>query len=227
MIGSPAHPAGHESSVPGWCTSRPHATMQSNALARERRPPVGTARRRRAAGRTPTSGVVRLSAGTPAFSVIRTGAWYTPFAALRAAVPAPTGRTGQRSAQFSRWGLPCQRCHLDGWHSSGAAFSQQLAPVFRPASPADRATKPSRDGARAMVNSRRAMVRLAGARCVCESSPGARSGSRMSAGRPPSRSKTIRCGTLTSVGSRPRLRARRHRPVRGRRRRVRSRGLSP
>ena len=38
MIGSPAHPAGHKSSVPGWCTSRPHATMQSNALARERRP---------------------------------------------------------------------------------------------------------------------------------------------------------------------------------------------
>ena len=39
-----------------------------------------------------------LSAGTPAFSVIRTAGWYSPFAALRAAVPAPTGRTGQRSA---------------------------------------------------------------------------------------------------------------------------------
>ena len=38
MIGPPAHPAGHESAVPGWCTSRPHATMQSDAQARERRP---------------------------------------------------------------------------------------------------------------------------------------------------------------------------------------------
>ena len=37
-------------------------------------------------------------AGSPAFSVIRTVAWYTPFAALCAAVPAPTGRTAQRSA---------------------------------------------------------------------------------------------------------------------------------
>ena len=31
--------------------------------------------------------MVRLSAGTPAFSVIRTAAWHTPLAALRAAVP--------------------------------------------------------------------------------------------------------------------------------------------
>ena len=103
MIGSACSPRRHESAVPGWCTSRPHATMQSDALARERRPPVGTARRRRAAGRTPSSGAVRLSAGTPAFSVIRTGARYTPFAALRAAVPGPTGRTAQRSA------FPCLR----------------------------------------------------------------------------------------------------------------------
>ena len=116
--------------------------------ARERRPPVGTARRRRAAERTPSSGVVRLSAGTPAFSVIRTGAWYTPFAALRAAVPAPTGRTGQRSAFPCRhdiWtvGVPAPGCiytatgqrsvfpdrrhHLDGGVPVRPAFSQQRA----------------------------------------------------------------------------------------------------
>ena len=35
------------------CRSRPHATMQSDAQARERRPLVGTARRRRAAGKDP------------------------------------------------------------------------------------------------------------------------------------------------------------------------------
>ena len=63
-----------------------------------------------------------LSAGIPAFGVIRTLEWQTPFAALqapclrpvkvdgneppaalRAAVPAPTGRTGRRSA------FPCLR----------------------------------------------------------------------------------------------------------------------
>ena len=38
MIGSARSPRPHESAVPGWCTSRPHATMPSNALARERRP---------------------------------------------------------------------------------------------------------------------------------------------------------------------------------------------
>ena len=65
----------HEVQCPGWCKSRPHATMQRDAQARERRPLVGTARRRRAAGRTPTSGVVRLSAGTPPISIIRTDAF--------------------------------------------------------------------------------------------------------------------------------------------------------
>ena len=47
--------------------------------------------------------MARLSAGTSAFSIIRTAAWYTPLAPLRGAVPAPTGRTGQRSA------FPCLR----------------------------------------------------------------------------------------------------------------------
>ena len=105
---------------------------------------AGTARRRRAAGRTPSSGVVRLSAGTAAFSVIRTGPWYTPFAALRAAVPAPTGRTGRRSAfpcRHAIWtvGVPARGCiftatgrrSLAGGairtagFSGGTAFSQQ------------------------------------------------------------------------------------------------------
>ena len=50
----------------------------------------------------PEFGVARLLAGTPVFSVIWTAAWYTPFAALRAAVPAPTGRTGQHRARIAR-----------------------------------------------------------------------------------------------------------------------------
>ena len=87
------NPRGMRKQLPGWCRSRPHATMQRDALARERRPLVGTARRRRAAGKDPEFGMVRLSAGTSAFSVIRAAAWYTPLAALRAAVP--TG--GRRS----------------------------------------------------------------------------------------------------------------------------------
>ena len=64
----------------------------------------GTARRRRAAGKDPEFGGGGLSAGTPAFSVIRTAAWYTPFAALRAAVP--TG--GRRS-------LACASLRLVAW----------------------------------------------------------------------------------------------------------------
>ena len=71
-----------------------------------------------------------FSAGIPAFGVIRTLEWQTPFAALRApclrpvkadgneppaalraAVPAPTGRTGQRSA------FPDRRRHLAWWRT--------------------------------------------------------------------------------------------------------------
>ena len=86
----PAHPAGMKMQFPGRCQSRPHATMQSDAQARERRPPVGTARRRRAAGRTPSSG--GFPVGTRCSALC--GRWgSTPFAALRAAVP--TG--GRRS----------------------------------------------------------------------------------------------------------------------------------
>ena len=47
-----------------------------------------------------------------------------PLAPLRGTVPAPTGRTGQRSAQFSRWGLPCLRVAPPG-HG-------RHAPVQRP-----------------------------------------------------------------------------------------------
>ena len=41
-----------------------------------------------------------------------------PLAPLRGAVPAPTGRTGRRSAQFSRWGLPCLRVAPPGGMSA-------------------------------------------------------------------------------------------------------------
>ena len=95
-VGGPARR--HESAVPGWCTSRPHATMQSDALARERRPPVGTARRRRAAGRTPSSGrfAPRPEPGPPGCRA-RKGA-----PVFRPAQPAAGGRQGRpRSSEVS------------------------------------------------------------------------------------------------------------------------------
>ena len=130
--------------------------MQSDRQARERRPLVGTARRRRAAGKDPecggdsplgrNPGVQRHPDGCVVHAfrcASRSGAgphrenWpevgvpvparhpfpvgYVPrppssrnwatrgFAALRAAVPAPTGRTGRRSA------VPCQCVILSRW----------------------------------------------------------------------------------------------------------------
>ena len=72
------------------------------------------ARLRRAAGKDPEFGVVRLSAGTSAFSVIRAAARYTPFAALRAAVPAPTelarGRRSLASGALWTVGVPARGC---------------------------------------------------------------------------------------------------------------------
>ena len=54
-------------------------TRRSDAQARERRPLVGTARRRRAAGKDPQFRGGSFSAGIPAFGVIRTLEWQTPF----------------------------------------------------------------------------------------------------------------------------------------------------
>ena len=48
--------------------------------------------------RTPTAEMVLLSTGTPAFSVIRTAAWYTP---LATAPPAPA-RYRERFFLYSR-----------------------------------------------------------------------------------------------------------------------------
>ena len=98
---------------------------QGNADLRSAQPAGGGRQ-----GRTPSSGVVRLSAGTLAFSIIRTAAWYTPFAALRAAVPAPTGRTGRRSA------FPCLRAVLPG--GVGAETCAVLALGSTPSRPAAR-----------------------------------------------------------------------------------------
>ena len=63
-----------------------------------------------------------------------------PPAALRAAVPAPTGRTGQRSAQFSRWGLPDRRRHLAWWRtcetcSLTATGWRSVSPIPHPVTP--------------------------------------------------------------------------------------------
>ena len=147
---------------PGRCTwrrERRPTTKWSDAQARERRPlgsSPGGARHsppKAGGGKDPQCGGA-FPAGSPAFSVIRTVAWCTPFAALCAAVPTPTGRTGQRSAfqaggaiwtvgvpargciftataqrsaQFSRWGLPYRRHHLDGGVPVRPGLSQHRA----------------------------------------------------------------------------------------------------
>ena len=78
------------------------ATRRSNAQARERRPPVGTAARCAASGTNvkqrdglaatrPSTSAVVLVGDTPQLGC-------TQFACLRRAVPTPTGRTGRRSA---------------------------------------------------------------------------------------------------------------------------------
>ena len=60
-------------------------------------------------GRTPSWRVVRLSAGIPAFSIIRTAAWYTPLAALRAAVPT-RGRRSLAAGTIWTVGVPARSC---------------------------------------------------------------------------------------------------------------------
>ena len=78
-----------------------------------RPPPAGCADRRSAFPflRVTSAARVRAERGVvPHVGVL-------PDARLRRAVPAPTGRTGQRSAQFSRWGLPDRRRHLAWWRT--------------------------------------------------------------------------------------------------------------
>ena len=60
-------------------------------------------------GRTPSWRVVRLSAGIPAFSIIRTAAWYTPLAALCAAVPT-RGRRSLAAGAIWTVGVPARSC---------------------------------------------------------------------------------------------------------------------
>ncbi len=109
MIGSACTPARMRVQFRDGARLGAQATRQSDAPARERRPLVGTARRRRAAGKDPEFGVVRLSAGTSAFSVIRAAARYTPFAALRAAVPT-RGRRSLASGAIWTVGGPARGC---------------------------------------------------------------------------------------------------------------------
>ena len=90
-----------------------------------------------------------FSAGIPAFGLIRTLERQTPFAALRApclgpvkadgneppaalraAVPAPTGRTGQRSA------FPDRRCYPDRWRTRGTCIFTATGPASGRHSPA-------------------------------------------------------------------------------------------
>ena len=76
----------------------PQAVPAIHAQARERRPLVGTARRRRAAGRTPTSEGA-FASSRPRDSM-QTG--YTPLAALRAAVPTGGRRSPSRPRDADR-----------------------------------------------------------------------------------------------------------------------------
>ena len=114
-----------------------------DAQARERRPLVGTARRRRAAGRTPTSGVVRLSAGTPAFSISRTDAFRCAArsgADRRSAFPKPSPRfnavgdtrsrcpPGRGADQRSAFPKPSPRFNADRLY----AVSRPSGPRCRP-----------------------------------------------------------------------------------------------
>ena len=85
MIGSARTPRrSWKRQFPGWCKSRPDATMQSGAQARERRPLASSPGGGRhsppkaGGGKDPEFRGGPFSAGTPAFSVIRTAAWYTP-----------------------------------------------------------------------------------------------------------------------------------------------------
>ncbi len=63
-------------------------------------------------GRTPSWRVVRLSAGIPAFSIIRTAAWYTPLAALRAAVPTRGWRVCRDKQLIYQRVMRCWRTRL-------------------------------------------------------------------------------------------------------------------
>ena len=110
MNGSACSPRPHESAVPGWCTSRPHATMQSDAPARERRPPAslpvgaGTAARSAAKGEYHPAVRMTLNAGVPA----ERGAPRTRGPSRR---PPAAGCADRRSA------FPGGRRHLDPWGS--------------------------------------------------------------------------------------------------------------
>ena len=81
---------------------------KDDALARDRRPPVGTAARSAAKGVYHAAVRMTLNAEVPAEGEPPPNAGSFPTARLRRAVPGPTGRTAQRSA------FPCLRVALHG-----------------------------------------------------------------------------------------------------------------
>ena len=83
----------------------------------------------------PRSRVVRLAAGTPAFSVIRTAAWYTPFAALRAAVPTWRSAFPYVRAILSPLGYVPRRASSRKWANRGFAALRAAVPTWRSAFP--------------------------------------------------------------------------------------------
>ena len=114
----------------GWCKSRPDATMRSDAPARERRPPVGTARRRRADGKDPEFGGGAPLGRNPGLQHHPNGGPVHAFrcasrsaADRRSGVPVPARRDAdRRSAQFFWWAFPDRRRHPDRWRTRGTCI---------------------------------------------------------------------------------------------------------
>ena len=110
------------------------ATRRSDAQARERRPPgssPGGARHsppKAGGGKDPLFRGGPFSAGIPAFGVIRTLEWQTPFAALRAPCLRPLKADGNEPPAALRAAVPTGGLYLSGHPFS---WGRQLANEWR------------------------------------------------------------------------------------------------
>ena len=77
---------------------------------------------------SPHTGMVLVSALSPSQKVAFPCAAALPLSQHCAARPAPRGGADQRSAQFSRWGLPCLRVAPPGGMGAMRQFSVRVAP---------------------------------------------------------------------------------------------------
>ena len=123
MIASACTPRRHENAVP-WTVpvSARRPSMQSDAQAREPRPGelgrplVGTARRRRAAGKDPELADGSPLGRDPGVQRHPDGCVVRAFRCASRSGAGPHRETGQRSA------FPCGRHDLDGWGPAGLHF---------------------------------------------------------------------------------------------------------